>query len=344
MPITKNTLQKIDNIDLLKAFAIIIIVLRHSFAPYTGSWRFEVHYQHDEAANVIGKYISTISMPLFVFISGFIYSYLRNYLNKYDSFSNLLKKKTRRLLIPYLIIAPLYLFTFLEVTSVMDFFKQMFSGIGHLWFLLMIYILFLLFYNIEEFLKIYIVKGIFLVLFLFSIAPLASYLGLGIIATVFKYLPFFYLGYLFYYKNHEIIGFIKNKFWLTFILHLLLFTITIKLTPYIDNKFIALFISHFPIIPLGILSITYIYILFYNFDQKLSNPIKNTTKLINKNSYYIYIIHQPLLMIMYGTDLLFPLYAWYVIPIVFTICFLFSLLISEKILMKYKLSRLLINA
>src|SRR5690554_1975209 len=116
MPITKNTLRKIDNIDLLKAFAIII-VLRHSFAPYTGSWNFEVHYQYDEAANIIGKYISTISMPLFVFISGFIYSYLRNYLNKYDSFSNLLKKKTKRLLIPYLILAPLYLLTFLEVTS-----------------------------------------------------------------------------------------------------------------------------------------------------------------------------------------------------------------------------------
>lgn len=92
------------------------------------------------------------------------------------------------------------------------------------------------------------------------------------------------------------------------------------------------------------LSIIYIYILFYYIDKKHSNPIKNTTHLINKNSYYIYLIHQPILKIIYGKSLLNTYYAWYVIPIVFVIGFMLSLVISEKILMKYKLGRQLINA
>src|SRR5690606_39339398 len=72
------------------------------------------------------------------------------------------------------------------------------------------------------------------------------------------------------------------------------------------------------------------------FRSKFSNPIKNTTRLINKNSYYIYLVHQPVLMITYGTGLLLSSYTWHVIPIVFTIGFLASFLIAT-LLMKHRL-------
>ncbi|KOP78668.1 hypothetical protein AMS59_12700 [Lysinibacillus sp. FJAT-14745] len=66
-------------IDILKGLGIILVILGHI-----------------RLSPELISYIYLFHMPLFFFISG----YLMN-INKYDSFNQLLKKKTRTLLIPY---------------------------------------------------------------------------------------------------------------------------------------------------------------------------------------------------------------------------------------------------
>ena len=336
--------SKIDNVDLLRVFGIGIVVLRHCFMPFTGSWGFDDLYPYSNTANIFGKYISTISMPLFTFISGFIYSYLRNYLHKYSSYSILIKKKIKRLVVPYLIISPLYIYFFLEYNSAIDFLKYLWTGgAGHLWFLSMIFTVFLVFYPLEPYLRKNIKWGIILVLFLFSLNPITWYIGIPVLAKFFKYLPFFYLGYLFYYKNKLILKYINGKFWYFFLLHLLLFFGLLYLPNYIENRIINILIAHFKLIPLGFLSITFIFISFNKLDRELPNKFRLPVKFINKNSYYIYLIHQPLLILLFELKFMQSLPALAVIIISFTFSFIISLALGE-VIMKFKIGRIIIGA
>ncbi|TLP70629.1 acyltransferase family protein [Maribacter sp. ACAM166] len=170
----QETAIAIDDLDVLRAFAILLVVLRHCFSPYMGSWPVSAFYDHNIFADITGKYISTISMPLFVFISGFLFSYLRNNLKKYPNFTVLLKKKTARLLRPYFILAPLYIVLFIDFNSTFGFLKQIWEGAGHLWFLLMIFTIFMLFHPLESYFKIKPLKSFVVVLF-FSCIPVSRF-------------------------------------------------------------------------------------------------------------------------------------------------------------------------
>ncbi len=73
-------------------------------------------------------------MPLFLFISGYLFSYLQNHKNKYQNFKDFILNKTHRLFIPYIIFALAILF------SINDFsWNNLIKGYSHLWFILMLY-------------------------------------------------------------------------------------------------------------------------------------------------------------------------------------------------------------
>ena len=76
---TTNIQQRIEWIEIAKAIGIMLIVLGHSSIP----------------AN-IGKYIYSFHVPLFFFLSGYLFDIF-----KYKSYGEFLKKKIRSLLIPY---------------------------------------------------------------------------------------------------------------------------------------------------------------------------------------------------------------------------------------------------
>ncbi|WP_396590097.1 acyltransferase family protein [Allomuricauda sp. R78024] len=335
--------KKIDSIDFLRVFGIGIVVLRHSFAPFTGSWKIGEVFSYSESANVLGSYISTISMPLFVFISGFLYCYLRNNLKKYKTYPILVKKKVKRLLIPFLLLSPIYIYFFLDFNSTLEFLNYIWAGPGHLWFLSMIFLLFLLFYPLEPYFKKNILKSIVIILFLFSLSPITHYIGIPTLAKVFKYLPFFYMGYLFHLKNEIVLHYLKGKFFLFFLIHLTLFVFFLILPNYIENRILGSLIAHFKLIPLGIFSIAFIYILFIKLEELMPERFKKPIQFINNNSYYIYLIHEPFLKLFYEIDSIQYLPIYLVIVLGFTTSFMGSLFLGEVIL-KFKLGRLLIGA
>lgn len=339
----KSTSRNLNNFDIIRVLGIGLVVLRHSFAPYTGSWDVSEFYTQNEIARILGEYVSTISMPLFVFISGYIYSYLRNYLNKYRGFKILLTKKTKRLLIPYLILGPIYIYFFLEASNIHDYLSYMISGPGHLWFLLMIFFLFLAFYFLENFFKKKLLWGAICVFLLYSLESITYYLGMHILAMVFKYFPFFFLGYMFYYHNAKINRILKGKGWIVFIMHLTLFILFIFYDQFIDNKIIRLIFNRYLVLTLGTLSISFIYICFRNADYVKSSIKGRIIHQINDNSYYIYLIHQPILELLFLNTFLQQLPIYLVIPFAFLTSFFGSYLISKPIL-RFKYGRMLIGA
>lgn len=85
------------NVSLLNSIAIILVILGHSGCVYTGKWGGQsVFYNNSSIIRYITCYIYSFHMPLFVFISGYLYCYGKNTQNKYQSLQALIGKKIEK--------------------------------------------------------------------------------------------------------------------------------------------------------------------------------------------------------------------------------------------------------
>lgn len=338
-----NSQSKINlnSLNIVRSIAIILVVLRHSFSPYLNAWEISKYYNTNRVVQIIGEYISTFSMPLFVFISGFIYAYLRLYKKKYSTYKILITKKIRRLLIPYFFFGIIYIAVFMKYDSFISFVEPLWFGCGHLWFILMMFLIFILFYPLETYFKNNIKSGIIISVFCFLISSIFNYYKLDPLFDVTFYLLFFYLGYLFCYKYEKVNNLLKNRSFLFLGIHAILFATKTFFLKDIDNRILNVLQYQIFMIPLGVTAICFSFTYFRTI--RLNSTCHNIISLINKNSYYIYLFHQPILMVLFGLNLFqtFPIIV--VIMLGFLITFSASLFISEIAMKKY-IPRILIGA
>ena len=138
---------KIQYVSTLRVVAMLMIVAFHSMLYYTGKW-----WVFDGPVIPFWVKLSTlfdcIDLPMFVFISGYLFAYLYKFKQKYRDKKRFVIGKIRRLLVPYL-------FWGLFLVYVMPPYNQLdnlLTGISHLWFLLMLFVVFLIVISISEFL------------------------------------------------------------------------------------------------------------------------------------------------------------------------------------------------
>ena len=131
------SLPKLKNIVVLRSFAIITVVLYHCYCPWLYAWNwFECPlrglYSYLFETVMVGR------MPLFVCVSGYLFSHLLLDRGKYQSFSGFIKNKIKRLLIPC--------FTFTGLMCVClheNYITAIWQGGYHLWFLKMLFLCFI---------------------------------------------------------------------------------------------------------------------------------------------------------------------------------------------------------
>lgn len=337
--------KDLSHMNLLRAVGITLVVLRHSFSPFRRSWDVSKYYEYNIIADCLGKYISTISMPLFVFISGYIYYFLRNNYGKYSDYKTLLKKKSRRLIVPYLILAPIYIYFLLDYDSMLSFLSHMWTGAGHLWFLLMMFVMFLLYYKFENFLCKHYIFSILLGVFLYTLTLPLSYINLQPLALVSKYFIFFQLGNLFNKYSNEVLRYLEGKVLVLFLTHLILFGIYFYAINLFENKYVLFGINKFLLV-LSILALCFIYGFLNIVTVKYSKfvaKIKPVISYINHNSYYLYLIHEPLLKVFFTFLFVQKMPIVFAILLAFTISMGISLILGN-LLMKLKIGRALIGS
>ena len=130
--------NRLTYISFLRVVAMTMVVLFHCLAYYSDSiWQ----YADPDVSGygIFARFLNVIDMPMFVFISGFLYAYLREAKGKYKDNMAFLRNKARRLMVPYLFWGVVLLLLFPDKHA-----SDMLTGISHLWFLLMLFGLFLL--------------------------------------------------------------------------------------------------------------------------------------------------------------------------------------------------------
>ena len=129
-----------DDIVILRFIVILWLIIYHSTAFFVGAWKVPFVYEFGEATYIyvwVARGAYAIMLEMFTFISGFLFaSQIKDY-----TFFSLLKKKCRRLIIPAIVWGIVYAFALNKVVfeSGWQFFGELLNGVGHLWFLPMLF-------------------------------------------------------------------------------------------------------------------------------------------------------------------------------------------------------------
>lgn len=124
------------DISLLRILAMLMVTFTHCIDPYIfgdlSIWNFGII--QISKYRQIQMFIHAIDIPIFCFISGYLYEYMRCKHAKYSNTISFLVGKAKILLIPYLFWYIFICIIFPERCSI----KGIVYSIDHLWFLLML--------------------------------------------------------------------------------------------------------------------------------------------------------------------------------------------------------------
>lgn len=290
MVVIGDKMERIKYLDVLKFFAIYLVVLGHTIQFMTGS---DNSFKEDILFNII----YTFHMPLFAFISGY---FSISGLNK--SFNSFLYRRSIQLLLPvfsWSIVYVIYIILVERPAHYMGIVKSCF--LYHLWFLKCIWIcnivLYLIFKYIKEFKKA-------LWLFIITCLLLCVDKDLGNMYWISFLLPIYGVGFVVHRKNYNFNKYISI---IALVIYIILFQFwkvdyLIYFTPI---KFInsgAIDIDNIGVTVLrwliGLSFIIFIYNISKSIFPLIKEKIQNILSNIGQRTLGIYIIQTFLFMIL----------------------------------------------
>lgn len=316
--------KKLNEVVWLRVYAIVSLVAWHCYCAYT-SWGLATSPMDGYYSTFFRIMAPIANMPLFTFLSGYLFCYLHVYCGKYKSFKGFLQNKFRRLLIPYLVLGFVINMTQINRMRPVD---LLWGLPNHLWYCLMLFYCFVVCWFVENKVGRWMNYILSIASFIFVFCNGGQYLfksPLGVLIPVYFYC-FFFFGYFVYSKRDSLLKNIKY----TLPIIILLFLMSIKFS----------FRGHLQ----GVSAVLFIWALLI-----VANKIKKEPplwlKTISNYSFGIFVFHQwivwnvtrysPISKIMNDHYILFPLLLFFS---VFAISFVLTHLSLKTKLGRYLLA------
>ena len=172
-----------------------MLVFYHAFAVFSGGWAPIEDYPEISVYDLLDKLSYACLLETFVFISGYIFGYQvrQKGTEKVLKAKKIFVKKFKRLIVPSIIFSTIYLLMFRDYhQSIFTSVYQILCGVGHMWFLPMLFWCFVIVYLIE---KMGIRRKLAIVLQFFAMFMSFLPFPFGIGAALY-YVIFFYVGYI----------------------------------------------------------------------------------------------------------------------------------------------------
>lgn len=309
--------EKIVWLDIMKFYGILLVVFGHIAMIYTDMSL--IHPKEPSSMMVcIKNIIYSFHMPMFIFISGYIFGYQLEWKRKKINFWNLFQSKIKRLMIPFYIFGFLWVLPTMVILGFRDLLHYAIDGFvyaldpRHLWFVMTLFFCYIMFYIcryslIKLHLPITLILIFSLILYIFPFG--IAYFQLN---NVQEYFLWFSLGYFcFLYKEKKEIGFVIIA------LCAILFIITINLE---ENNETILKISS---------AIIGIFIFYLISIKSISLNDTKIGKIINSNSFGIYLFH-PMIIYVLGYKLSkFSINPIFLTSVIFVATLFLSILFTE---------------
>lgn len=325
--------QRLQEIDLIRPIAVLLIVVWHTFIIYQGGWHEPENYADVGAYWWLAKFAIIFSLELFTFVSGYVFSFQNT--NKPKPFSVFVKGKARRLLLPGIVFSLLYILLITGVDNIQSIPKlceDLICGVGHLWYLTMLFVVFILSYFIVR-LKVRAVNLLMVVLF--SIATIILTIQLPFnISLILYYLPFFLIGYYFYQYRERINKKLKEGgVFIVFAVFVITFLLTTVTKDLVDNG-VLYFGKYDSIVRFGIKVVHLVSAFFgvvaaygfaYLYAKKKKGVVSKGLDYLNPYCFGIYLFQQFVLLILYFKTPLFATFGSYLAP---WIAFVITIIVS----------------
>ncbi len=340
-------MKKLYDVVVLRSLAIVMVVAFHAYGMMYWGHFPDLTEKYKDLYYSTNQYVVNFRMPLFIFISGYLFSYLERERGKYPTFLSLLKNKFKRLIIPYFIFATIYM-----LTTGMGFdIKTLMSGsCAHLWFITMLFWCFIstrLFHLIPCRNRLLFQISLLVISFivLFVDVPVFGFLGIG---SFQRWFFWFYFGYTISPFRNQIYNYLsKRKIWL------LVFALVYLLELLYTMKFVESADERGPFVRFAHLSI--VLLIWFLTNWAINNSSKPwyenvVFKELNRTSYGIYVLHywlQPFFISSTAKQLLHidTLAATHVVlfPFLFFLTSLALSYVGAKILLRTRIGRFLIG-
>ena len=328
-------MNKLLDVSLMRVFAVVFLVLWHCYCPYM-FWGYESPI-NDWYSFVIETLIPDANMPLFTFISGYLFCFLLKK-GKYQNFKEFFFNKSRRLLIPFFVIGSLMNLTQFEKNIV----DLLYGKPNHLWYCLMLFYCFIVCWYMVKYkskasnMALLVVSCVSVLVVGFG--ALNPNVPLGILLPVYYYC-YFYMGFLVFENKNELLKFLEKKWIWVLLLHAIIVAVTFFANRYYGCR------DHLILFR----SATFILLLFYIANLPLVQKKFYDSKfvmIISQYSFGIYVFHQYIIWqltrahIEWFDHLVTDYYLFF--PIVFyVLVFSFSTLLTHLCL-KTKIGRFLL--
>ena len=198
-------------VSIIRPLVIFLLVVTHSMAFFNGGWKVPAGVEHVETYRWISAFIAGFRIETIALVAGYVFAFQSIDLHRKYDFWPFARKKMKRLLVPALIFGTVYYFIFLygrESFSWGGFLMKLLSGVGHLWFLPMLFWCFLCIWLIDR--KQPSEKRLIAVLAVLSIIPIPIPLPFGF-HRFFHFMFYCYAGYLLYAHREQVLAKLMNR-------------------------------------------------------------------------------------------------------------------------------------
>lgn len=184
----------LNNVVIIRLILVVLLVYYHAFAIYSGGWEPISGYPSIKLYWWLGKLSYAFLLESFVFVSGYVFGFqVRTKGYSKIKIIPLIWGKFKRLIVPSICFSVFYVLLFKDFKSqpISVLLYDIISGVGHLWFLPMLFWCFLLIWVIEKLkLNSAVVLSVLLLLSIVPQVPIPFQLN-----HTFYYMFFFYVGY-----------------------------------------------------------------------------------------------------------------------------------------------------
>ncbi|OUN58392.1 acyltransferase family protein [Alistipes sp. An66] len=332
--------ERLLDISLLRVISIVAVVAFHVYGmmyadhfPKSKDLYHQIYWTWNQCGLI------NIAMPMFVFISGYLFAFLMRK-GKYPTFGILLKIKIKRLLLPY------FAFGLIMMATTGNFHPlDLLKGdYWHLWFLPMLLGCFVISYGILGWLQknLDVFISILVITFILRLSPLLQIVPkIFGVHNILGWYCWFLLGCFVQTNSYYIVNFLQ-KYKLYMLLFIIYLIVTIlKPTPYGVYTWYLL-----------VAQVSIMLVIWYFFHTLKKDYFNHLAPLISfgKYSFGIYIFHNwiALYLISRTAQKIFPLSDW---AMHHTVLFPFSLFVITLFLswgiswlfLKNKIGRILIG-
>ena len=347
--------KQLEEILVMRPILICVLLIGyHAFAPWGGVWNMpqSIAGETVEAYFWLDKFFYSFMLEAFTFISGYLFAFQLVSLKKNYTLWGLICNKLKRLIVPSLVFSVLYSFlSYNWNKNLLNYIYDVICGLGHLWFLPMLFWCFIFVWLIEKlsiskWVKLFVLLIVSIVFYGYEqILPFR--LGYSL-----YYLFYFYLAFcVFQHKDRIVVRLAHNKsiiiLLLLFIISFVVFTIMPDWINKIDNGTLAFYIfrgglGHVSRTIYSTLGLMTFYLLVMKCLCQGNKP-SNLLIWLNPLCMGIYIVHNFVIRAMYDISNLPELLGTFWLPWVGYCVALISSIIVSFIMRRTRIGKILIG-